>query len=279
MGAAPAEGPAVAPWGRAPRCVAGTSGTACRRRHARRTPAAWHRGPSGTSQLCEPATDKGARGWQTRGQRTRSGRSVSLLRFTSRAAFPAVPGRRAEKGKGRGPRPTAGGPSRAPAPGLAAGLAAHCAPPAAGRYGPVPAHAVLPGDGDSGTFRTQPPPRPPPSGSTCEDNDSWQRPRKGPGAARFLPSPPRQQGASPPPPPTPPWLGRAGRRGGARARRAGLAPAPGAPGSAGESRLRLRDARGGRGDRRQDRRVSTGPGIGDEWGAAGEEGAARGPRE
>lgn len=107
-------------------------------------------------------------------------------------------------------------------------------------------------------------------------------PGKGRGRGRAPPAscrPPRGSRGCPPPPPTPPWLGRAGRRGGARPRRAGLAPAPGAPGSAAESRLRLRDARGGRGDRRRDRRVSTGPGIGDEWGAAGEEGAARGPRE
>lgn len=208
MGAAPAEGPAVAPWGRAPRCVAGTSGTACRRRHARRTPAAWHRGPSGTSQLCEPATDKGARGWQTRGQRTRSGRSVSLLRFTSRLLFPRSRDAALRRGRARVPGPRLGAP-RALQQGLAAGLAAHCAPPAAGRHGSVPAHAVLPGDGGSGTFRTQPPPRPPPSGSTCEDNDSWQRPRKGPGAARFLPSPPRQQGV-PPSSPDPPLAGPCG---------------------------------------------------------------------
>lgn len=110
MGAAPAEGPAVAPWGRAPRCVAGTSGTVCRRRHARRTPAAWHRGPSGTSQLCEPATDKGARGWQTRGQRTRSGRSVSLLRFMSRLLFPRSRDAALRRGRAGVPGPRPGAP-------------------------------------------------------------------------------------------------------------------------------------------------------------------------
>lgn len=110
MGAAPAEGPAVAPWGRAPRCVAGTSGTACRRRHARRTPATRHRGPSGTSQLCEPATDKGARGWQTRGQRTRSGRSVSLLRFTSRLLFPRSRDAALRRGRAGVPGPRPGAP-------------------------------------------------------------------------------------------------------------------------------------------------------------------------
>lgn len=120
MGAAPAEGPAVAPWGRAPRCVAGTSGTACRRRHARRTPAAWHRGPSGTSQLCEPATDKGARGWQTRGQRTRSGRSVSLLRFMSRLLFPRSRDAALRRGRAGVPGPRPGAP-RALQQGLAAG--------------------------------------------------------------------------------------------------------------------------------------------------------------
>lgn len=278
MGAAPAEGPAVAPWGRAPRCVAGTSGTACRRRHARRTPAAWHQGPSGTSQLCEPATDKGARGWQTRGQRTRSGRSVSLLRFTSRLLFPRSRDAALRRGRAGVPGPRPGAPRALQHRGGRRGSRRTAPLPpraATGLSPPTPSFLATEVLAHSGHSRPLAP-------HLLDRPAKTTTPGKGRGRGPAPPAscrPSRGSRGSPPPSPTPPWLGRAGRRGGARARRAGLAPAPGAPGSAAESRLRLRDASGGRGDRRQDRRVSTGPGIGDEWGAAGEEGAARGPRE
>lgn len=102
--------------------------------------------------------------------------AVSLLRFTSKAAFAEVLGCSDEAGR-------AGYPAAAGSP---AARSSTCAG-ASLRTAPLPprvtAPAVLPGDRGSGTFRTQPPPphlAGPPEKVTSAGEDSRHEPRAAP---------------------------------------------------------------------------------------------------